>query len=236
MKLKNQRSFSTFFLSMLVCLLVSFVTVPAAWAKKADLPEVDSDGLHLLKHTRERTVYAKPGASLDQYTQVKILDCFVQFRKKWEHDYNMDELGLEGRVTDKDAEMIKKRLAGDFTKEFTKVLNKSGHEVVDAVGPNVLLVRPALINLDVTAPDVMGAGMQRTIVRSAGQMTLYMELYDSTTSTLLARVIDAEADDGGFAQAANRATNTAAADRILNQWAKELSEHLANTKEHTSKK
>jgi hypothetical protein len=81
-----------------------------AWAKDT-LPEVSKDGLHLLKHTKVRVAYAKPGASLDQYTKVKILDCFVQFKKNYEHDYNLNEVGLEGRITDKDIAAMKTRLA-----------------------------------------------------------------------------------------------------------------------------
>jgi hypothetical protein len=72
----------------------------------------------------------------------------------------------------------------------------------------------------------MSAGFTRTIVRSAGQMTLYLELWDSSTNTILARVLDAKADDDGLAQQANRATNMAAADQILSAWAHELREHL----------
>jgi hypothetical protein len=166
---------------------------------------------------------------------VKILDCFVQFKKKWEHDYNFSEVGLEGRVTDKDMDEIKKRLAADFNKAFTKVLTRAGHAVVDEAGDDVLLLRPAIVNLDVTAPDLMTAGMQRTYVASAGEMTLYLELYDSAANTLLARVIDPEAaDDGGMAMQSNRATNTADATRIIDRWAKLLSDHLGDVKQASS--
>ena len=73
--------------------------------------------------------------------------------------------------------------------------------------------------------------MTRTFVASAGQMTLYMEMYDSATSTLIARVIDPEAGDtGGIAMAANRVTNMAEAERILHRWAKLLNDHLAGMK------
>jgi len=57
-------------------------------------------------------------------------------------------------------------------------------------------------------------------------MTLYLELWDSTTNTILARVMDAEADQQPFAQPASRVTNTAAADTILKSWADELVGHL----------
>ena len=190
------------------------------------LPEIDSDGLHLLKDTDVRIAYAKPGATLGKYTKVMLVDCYVDFVKNWQHDYNLNEVGLEGRVTDKDAEKIKQRLAEEFRKVFTEELTKKGYPVVEQPAPDVLLLRPALINVDVVAPDLMTAGMSRTYIRSAGAMTLYLELYDSATSTLLARVIDPKADNAAFAQHASRATNTAAADRMLRAWADILAKHL----------
>lgn len=207
-----------------------------AIAKKEQLPEVDKDGLHLLNDTKVAVAYAKPGATLDKYTKVKLLDCFVEFQKDWQRDYNMNEIGLDGRVTDKDAQEIKTRLAAQFKKVFTKELTKKGYPVVDDVGPDVLLLRPALINVDVAAPDLMTAGIERTYVRSAGNMTLYMEMYDSATSTLLARVADPQADDPAFAQRADRASNTMAADRILEAWADLLAKHLGEVKDATTSK
>jgi len=204
------------------------------WAKaKKSPPEVSSDGLHLVKDSKVAVAYLKPGASLDKYTEVKILDCYVQFKKNWARDYNLEEVGLDGRVTGKDAELIKKRVAEDFKKAFTKELTNQGHPVVSEAGDNVLLLRPAIINLDVNAPDTMRAGFDRTYVDSAGQMTLYLELYDSKTNTLLARVIDPQADNGsgGFAMQANRVTNTADANRILRRWAKLLSDHLGEMRQ-----
>jgi len=220
------------FWKLLIVALAAAFSV-TAFASKEKLPEVSKDGLHLIKDSKVAVAYAKPGASLDPYTKIKILDCFVDFKKDWQRDYNLNEMGLDGRVTDKDAEEIKKGLAAEFNKVFTEVLTKSGHAIVDEVGPDVLLLRPALINVDVVAPDVMRAGMSRTFVRSAGSMTLYMEFYDSATSTLLARVADPRADDRGFATQANRVTNKAAADRILRSWAELLAKHLDEVKETT---
>jgi RNase H-fold protein (predicted Holliday junction resolvase) len=90
----------------------------------------------------------------------------------------------------------------------------------------VLLLRPALINVKVNAPDLMTPGVVATVANSAGQMTLYLELWDSATSTILARVMDAEADRGGFAQVSNSVTNKVAADRILQSWAEDLRKRL----------
>lgn len=193
---------------------------------KEDLPEVDSDGLHLVKDSKVRVAYAKPGTDLGKYDKVKILDCYVAFVKNWQREYNLDQVGLDGRVTDKDAEQIKTRLSAEFTKVFTKVLTKKGFPVVDTAGADVLLLRPALINVNPTAPDVPTAGISATMVSSAGSMTLYMEMYDSATNELIARVIDPQADNEGFAQVANRVTNQAAADEMLRNWADMLAKHL----------
>ena len=174
-----------------------FLTMLAANVYAEDeLPEVSSDGLHLMKDAKVRVAYVKEGASFNQYTKVKILDCFVEFVEDWQHDYNLHEVGLSGRVSDRDAEEIKKRLAAEFREVFTEELTEAGHEVVDDTGPDILVLRPAIINLDVNAPDLRTANRGNTWVQSAGAMTLYMEFYDSATSTLLARVIDPQADRG----------------------------------------
>lgn len=207
------------------------VGLAATAAFAADkLPETSSDGLQLQKSKKVRILYAKPGASLKSYGRVMILDCFVEFQKNWQREYNLEEVGLSGRVTDKDADAIKQRLAKEFKEVFTKRLAKKGHVVVDAPAPDVLLLRPALINVEITAPQTRMAGRSREFIRSAGSMTLVLELYDSSTSTLLARVIDPQTDVQPFPTEANRATNKFAADDILRRWADLLASHLGEAK------
>jgi hypothetical protein len=212
---------------MMAIFIAVMISAPAF--AKDKLPEVDSDGLQLVKERKVYAAYAKPGTDLSVYDKVMLVDCFVSFVKDWQKDYNMDQIGLSGRIRDKDAENIQKRLAEEFAKVFTEELTKKGFPVVTQTGADVLLLRPALINVDVTAPDLQTAGRQGALVNSAGGMTLYMELYDSATSTLIARVVDPQADNDGLAQVANRVTNKAAADRILRQWAELLAKHLGDS-------
>ncbi len=202
--------------------LFGLIANPVAFAKDPP-PQDSSDGLHLVKSTKTRLVYVKPGATFSQYRRVALLDTFVDFEKDWQKDYNSSRVGLGDRVGDSDVARMKTGLAAEFKKIFTDELqNKGGYEIVTTAAPDVLILRPALINVEVNAPDLMSADFGATVVRSAGQMTLYLELWDSTTNTLLARVMDAEADDDAFAKQANRVTNTQAADRILREWAHEL--------------
>lgn len=212
------------------CAGLALASAPSLAAKDPP-PQVSPEGLQLKKSTKNRLVYLKPGATFSQYQRVAILDPLVEFEKDWQDDYNRSRTGLAGRVTDSDVERMKQKLAAEFKKIFTDELQgNGGYAVVNEAAPDVLVLRPALLNVEVNAPDVMTAGIERTVVRSAGQMTLYLELWDSATNTLLARVMDAEADPDTMAQMGGSVTNKAAADRILRSWAKELRERLDDVK------
>jgi hypothetical protein len=202
------------------------LTALSAWARDKP-PEVDSNGLHLVHHSDLRIVYQLPGTDFSQFDTVILVDAYVAFRKHWQRDQNETD---PFRVSKRDVEDIKKRVAEEFHKAFAAELEKKGIPVVATTetGPGVLIVRPAIINLDVEAPDTMQPGMNTTIAASAGQMTLYAELYDSVSSQLIGKVMDPEADQGfgGQFMAQNRVTNTQAEDRIVKRWADVLAKHL----------
>lgn len=202
-------------------LLITAIALAAPLMAHEKFPETTKDGLKLTNHTNHGAVYVKDGASLANYDKIKILDCFVQFEKNWQRNYNRQEMGLENQVSDRDVERIKEAVAEAFPKEFKKELEKSGYEVVDDTAKDVLLLRPAIINLALTAPDT--DGFTETFVSSNGSMTLYMELYDSATSTKIAQVMDAEAvGDTGFAHRGGRATNQMQFERTMEDWARKL--------------
>ncbi len=208
--------------------IAASLILPCSLAQAADdpLPEVSDDGLQLQKSKDARVVYVRPGATLNPYKRVAILDCYVEFQKDWQRHYNQTA-APGARLTDADAEKIKTALADEFRKIFTDELQaKGGYQITDEAAPDVLILRPALVNVVVTAPDVNMSGMTRTIVASAGQMTLYLELYDAGNSQILARIIDPKADPSGFAQQASRMNNKAAADQMLRDWAHRLRKHL----------
>lgn len=81
MKQQKYSNYLNFMIGLLSCFALSMAMVSSAWSKDK-LPEVSSDGLHLIKKSKVRVAYAKPGMTLDKYSRVKILDCFVQFKKK----------------------------------------------------------------------------------------------------------------------------------------------------------
>jgi hypothetical protein len=207
---------------MLMALLAACAT-----SQQSSFPPVSPEGLHLVPNTTLAAVYMKPGADLSQYDKIVLLDTYVAFAKNWQRDYN-EEATFEDQVTDQDMQRIRQQVAKAFAREVTKVLTADGRQFVTAGGTGVLILRPAIINLQITQPDLMTPGMEQTFVASTGSMTLYLELLDGKTGDLIARVIDPEAaDDAGMAEVANAVTNTADFDRIVQRWAQILNSHLA---------
>jgi hypothetical protein len=223
------------FIGNIFLALTFFILTSPLYAKE-DLPETTKDGLVLQHQDKLGAVYLKPGATLADYTKVKLLECYVAFQKDWQRDYNDEQMGLTGQVTNQEMQSMKTKLATGFQEVFTKELDKAGYTVVDTTGADVLLIRPAIINLTVTAPDVMTAGMTNTYVSSAGSMTLYAELYDSLTSDKFAEVIDAEEVGAhGFNFRANSVTNRAEFEQALQAWAELLVKRLDEAHGKTKK-
>jgi hypothetical protein len=177
-----------------------------------------------LKDTNLGLVYADPEADLSAYSRIKLLDASVAFKKNWQRDQNRS---YAHKVRPNDMERIKADIAGLFREVFTEELTEGGYELTDETGEDVLLVRPAIINLDITAPDVNTASRSYQFSESAGEMTLYVELFDSETGAIIAKAMDRKRDrERGYMQWQTRVTNTAAAKRILKSWAKTLREGL----------
>jgi len=184
----------------------------AACATESRVPEVTHDGLERVERSRVARAWVKPDVDFSQYTHVSLLDCTVAFRRNW----RMNHSGVRTR----DMERIKRDLANEFRTVFTEELENGGFPVVDAPDDHVLLIRPAIIDLNVAAPDTNSAGRSDSFTTSPGQMTLVIELFDSVSNEILARAIDRRtARNSGNLRWTTRGTNRDAARRILRGWA-----------------
>lgn len=202
--------------------LVFAVYSLTAIAKKQELPEVTEDGLHRVHDSKMAIVYVEPGANFAPYNRVMLLEATVAFKKNWGRDQrsrSASKLSTSSRVNTK---KIKQDLADEFNTVFTEALNNGGYELVEEAADDVLLIRPSIVNLDVNAPQTHGSGRSNSYTRSAGEMTLYIELFDSVTGDLIAKALDRRVDnpnDHGFYTWTNSQSNKAAATRILRGWA-----------------
>lgn len=218
---------------ILLALMAAFAVLilsgsPATFARKPELPQETHDGLVLLQDTKVDAAYVDPDADFSVYDKIMILDCHVAFKKNWQRDQNRSR--TTDRVTSRDMEKMKTEVGRLFREVFTEELEKEGgYEIVaEAPGDDVLLVRPAIIDLDVTAPDTLTAGRSRTFTSTAGAATIYIELYDSVSGDILARASDRKTARtvGGHVSYSNRVTNVAEAKKMLRAWAKLLRTRL----------
>lgn len=202
---------------------------PAADAASSKLPDVSPEGLKLVPKTKASAVYLRDGATFGSYDKVAILECPVAFRQNWQRDQNSQG---GARVSDSDVAKIRAALSAEFQKVFSEELAAKGQTVVTDAGTGVLILRPAIINLDIEVPNTTAPNAY-TFTDSAGQATLYLELYDGVSGELLARVIDAQVagDDMVGNRLRNSNTNRADADRLLKMWADRLGTYLQNARE-----
>jgi hypothetical protein len=206
--------------AMTAVLCIAFA--PAAFS--ADPPAMSPDGLRLVKNTEFAVVYVKPGATLKPYTKFAILNCFVSFAPNWRE--NM-QTNFNIPITEDQIKQTETELAAEFKKVFVAQLEQGGYQLTTDAGPNVLVLRPAIINLQITAPQDMEDPDETTFSTSAGQMTLFLELYDSVTSELLARVIDPEeASNYGIFTWGSKVGNIEAANQIMTKWSDTLRHYM----------
>ena len=225
----KQRIFCTLILSLLLAAISQSVM-----AKKNDFPEITEDGLHRVHDAKLAVVYAEPGADLTPYTKVSLAPPEVAFKKNWERNLrsgSASKLSSSSRVN---TTKIKKQLAEEFTTVFTDKLISNGYEIVSEAGDDVLQINAAIVDLAINAPETSGAGRTNQYTRSAGEMTLYLELYDSVTGDLIAKALDRQIDkeNNQMYTWANSSTNKVAADVIINGWADILVGALNEAKAH----
>jgi len=221
------------FLTVLSLIVLSTVTVNSIAKSKDDLPEYTVEGLQRIHNPKHMAiVYAEPGADLMQYNRIYLVEPYVAFKKNWQREHNRS---MSQRVRTSDMEKIKTSVKDLFMEVFTKELEKGGYELANERAEDVLIVKPAIIDLNVNAPDIASSGMTRTFTESAGSMTLYMELYDSETDDLLAKAMDMKADRGhGWMEWQTRVTNIAAGKRMMQPWAEALRQALDEARDATN--
>lgn len=130
---------------------------------------------------------------------------------------------------------IQEEVAATFREVFTKELVDSGYAMADEPGEDVLLVKPAIVDLDVTAPDIQTSSLTRSFSESAGEMTLNLELFDSLTDDKIAKATDRKRDNyRGYLEWRTSVSNRSDAKRMMRGWAKALTSTLDEARSSTA--
>jgi len=201
--------------------MILLLAAVAGCATTSNKPPESWDGLELRPSKRMDAVYVQPGVQFKAYKSVMIDPLQVSFSKDW--DPNRDVRSPSRRLDNDDIAKIRTGLADLFRDVFRKELADGGYALVDAPGPDTLLVMPAIIDLYINAPDRMEAGRVSTYTTDAGHMTLVAELKDSQTGDVIARAVDKRGGQNtGQLTWTNSVTNRADASRAITVWAKAL--------------
>jgi hypothetical protein len=217
-------------LFVLAALVLSMAMALPVMAKKS-LPEVNDEGMELVKNSKMTTIYADPNANLGIYNRIWLKDATVAFKKNWQRDQNRN---TAMRVQTKDMVKIQEDVATLFDEVFTKELLEGGYELVEEAGDDVLIVVPAIVDLDVIAPDIQRASRTNSYSESAGEMTLNLELYDSVTNDKIAKATDRKRDyDRGYLEWRTSVNNRSVAKRFMTTWAESLRSVLDDAKSST---
>jgi Protein of unknown function (DUF3313) len=210
----------------LVAALAATLALTNAHSASKELEEAMShDGLAKISVKGIDMAYALPGQSLASYTRVMIdQPVEVAFAKNWDPD----KTGSRFKLSTEERDNIKKGVGQLVYDEFVKELQTKGtYPIVTEEAPDVLRLRITIINLYVNAPDTMEAGRSRTYTTSAGEMTLVLEMFDSESGAIMARVLDRrESRNTGRAMMSSSVTNSQEARLMASSWARILREAL----------
>ena len=205
--------------------ILACLSAPTLLAAKEKPPQ-NWDGLELKKVKGLDLVYVRPNTEFPAYKSVQLEHVAVEFSKNWERDQRSGSSSYH-RPSAEDLQNIRNKVAELMHEVFLKELVDHGYTIVDAPADDTLLVRTAIIDLYINAPDTNDPGITRSYTTSAGSMTLVLEARDGPTGQLQARVIDGRSDStDSYMTWTTRASNTQDAKRIMQIWAKRLRESL----------
>jgi hypothetical protein len=168
-------------------------------------------------------VYRAPGASFVHYRRIMLEPPTVSFVRDWQK--NHPELSP--------AEILRivREAAALFRDEFTReLIDRGPYELTDELAADVLIVNPAIVDLDVPALAEDGS---RIYTAGPARMRVTGELRDAASGALVGRLTTFETDDNygfGKVRLANRAMNAHEQRIAYGKWSRILNEALAVAK------
>jgi hypothetical protein len=190
----------------------------------ADRPpeEITDDGLVRVPSRSVGGVYRAPEASFIQYRRIILEPPSIGFIKDWREKHP--------EVTQKEFERIRAESVKLFRDEFAREFVKRGpYTFADDPAPDVLLVIPAIEELDIVAPDAAVEPGTRTYVNRQVSMKVSGDFRDALTGKVVGRVTmyqPAERYAFNEMRIANRVTSAHEQRDIYARWSRLVREAL----------
>jgi hypothetical protein len=194
-------------------------------------PVAIAEGLIENSDSKFSEFHQRPNADLSRFTTFKLEPCVVTFKEDWMRRQNDNRVEPSNRVKQEDADKITRELSALCNEKFLTALQKKpAYTLVNEGGAATLLLRPAIVDLDVHAPDIRSASLRRTFTQSSGEMTLNLDFIDASSGELVARAVDKRRGmDGGYLERTTSVSNKADAGIALLRWGNLLRDTLQTT-------
>ncbi len=187
-------------------------------------PEERTDDGLVRVHSRDVAgAYRAPGAEFGQYKKVILEPAVIEFRPGW-RSAHMD-------ISDRQLMQIVQDSVALFYEEFKReLIDKGQYEFAEQPGPDVLLISPRIVDLDILAPAASVGEPPMTYTSAPVIMQVAGDLRDGITNDLVGRVIvlpEVEDRFGGHdLSLADRVRNTHEMRIGLRKWVQILNEAL----------
>jgi hypothetical protein len=189
--------------------------------------EITHDGLTRVDKSVMDMAWVKADLDLRGYKKVWLVGAEIQYRAvdaKGGYYRPGRDSQTEFPISDEGKAMLREIIGEAFRKEIGK---STRYELTDKAGPDTLLVVGTLIDVVSKTPPDDAPGRYDVYLSSVGEATLVLELRDSISQEVLARVADRRAaEQAGFAVKANTVTVWSEVRRLAGSWAILLKKRL----------
>jgi hypothetical protein len=218
-------------LILLSLLIVACTSAPPALQTGPDA-EWTFDGLVRVDNSRFRDAWADPEIDFNQYNKVMPGGARFEFRavSKTAGRTSLSRGSKsEFWISDANRDKLVDTVSGVFNEELGKA---QGWESAEEVGPDVLILRGALLDIvSFVPPEMMGRG--EIYLSSVGQATLVVEGIDSMSGEVVFRAVDRRSIEsaGDTMTRANTVSTWAEVRRWARRYATTLREGLESIHE-----
>ena len=217
--------------------MVCLATLAVAYAAKAptidtrDKAEPSFDGLLPVRHSNFARAWVDPTIDLSRYTKIMGGGAQFEFRAARKPSGTQAGRTMSNQTTFPISEKDQQKIAETASEIFEAELAKSKRfEWTEEKGDDVLLVRGAMLDIvSRVPPHRMQTGRQEIFLSSVGEITLVLELVDSTSGEVLARAAERRSlETQGGTMRSTPVTNWSQFRRVAQGWASRLRDGLDN--------
>ena len=212
-------------LLVVACLSVAACATKPLVIDTSEGAELTYDGLSPVDNTRVDKAWARRDLDLAGYDKIMLVSAGIHYRpvKATTRSAALRSGKSEFPLTEEQKARVKEVFSTEFREELAKLENL---EFVDEPGPDVLIVRAALLDVVSKVPP-QPIGRSSIYLDVIGYATLVIEFIDSQSGTVLVRAVDLDAaQQQGIAFESNPVTNMAEVRRLAKQWAQLLRRSL----------